>query len=153
VQHANGFPVAHSFDHTQGRLYLIHWTPSSRGRNHCLHEFVHPHLQRQSNLSVQSNGKIIQIIGAVIFVEFSEGKELALLGQSIHTPKVLGSCEYCLILQWIDIAHNPKVQTQMGINDLSNGTAYIGVYAYQSLHQMDKYYDNSDRTQQKIHQT
>ncbi|CAB5506781.1 hypothetical protein AZO1586R_2152 [Bathymodiolus azoricus thioautotrophic gill symbiont] len=45
----------------------------------------------------------------------SEGKELALLGKTIHTPKVLGSCEYCLILEWIDNKDNPKLQIQMGI--------------------------------------
>ncbi|CAC9578407.1 hypothetical protein [uncultured Gammaproteobacteria bacterium] len=45
----------------------------------------------------------------------SEGKELALLGKTIHTPKVLGGCEYCLILEWIDNKDNPKLQIQMGI--------------------------------------
>ena len=43
-----------------------------------------------------------------------EAKELALLGQYIATPKVLGSDEYCLILQWIDSAHNPQSQAQLG---------------------------------------
>ncbi|HIC41154.1 MAG TPA: fructosamine kinase [Piscirickettsiaceae bacterium] len=43
-----------------------------------------------------------------------EGDELTLLGKTIHTPKVLGSCEYCLILEWIDVAHNPNMQSQMG---------------------------------------
>ncbi|HIG88585.1 MAG: fructosamine kinase family protein [Candidatus Thioglobus sp.] len=42
-----------------------------------------------------------------------EGKELALLGKTIHTPKVLGVCEHCLILEWIETANNPNVQTQM----------------------------------------
>lgn len=40
---------------------------------------------------------------------------MALLGKTIHTPKVLGSCEYCLILEWIDNKDNPKLQIQMGI--------------------------------------
>jgi fructosamine-3-kinase len=43
-----------------------------------------------------------------------EGKELSLLGKSVHTPTVLGSCENCLILEWIETAYNPKMQSQMG---------------------------------------
>ena len=44
----------------------------------------------------------------------NEGRELALLGRTIHTPTVLGSCEYCLILEWVDIQPNPNMQSQMG---------------------------------------
>jgi len=44
-----------------------------------------------------------------------EGEELILLGKTIHTPKVLGSCKHCLILEWIETSHNLNVQSQMGI--------------------------------------
>lgn len=44
----------------------------------------------------------------------NEGRELTLLRKTIHTPAVLGSCEYCLILEWINAAHNPNMQSQMG---------------------------------------
>ncbi len=43
-----------------------------------------------------------------------EGKALILLGNTIHTPKVLGSCEQCLILQWIQPANNPNYQAEIG---------------------------------------
>jgi len=45
----------------------------------------------------------------------NEGNELSLLGKTIHTPAVLGSCEYCLILEWINVSHNPNMQSQMGL--------------------------------------
>lgn len=44
----------------------------------------------------------------------NEGRELALLGQFVPTPKVLGSDEQLLILEWIESAHNPNVQQQLG---------------------------------------
>ncbi len=44
-----------------------------------------------------------------------EGYELTLLGKTIHTPKVLGSCRHCLILEWIETAPNPNLQTQIGL--------------------------------------
>ncbi len=44
----------------------------------------------------------------------NEGKELLLLGKTIHTPKVLASCQQCLILEWIEQTHNPKLQSQAG---------------------------------------
>jgi fructosamine-3-kinase len=44
----------------------------------------------------------------------NEARELNLLGKTLHTPKVLGSDELCLILEWIDEAHNPNMQSQMG---------------------------------------
>lgn len=45
----------------------------------------------------------------------NEGKELGLLGETIHTPKVLASCQYCLILEWIETSNNLKLQAQMGL--------------------------------------
>ncbi len=45
----------------------------------------------------------------------NEGIELNILGETIHTPKVLGSCQHSLILEWIEVANNPKLQTQMGL--------------------------------------
>jgi len=62
--------------------------------------------------------------GNTVFVKYqskpnqqliNEGRELTLLGQTIHTPAVLGSCEHCLILEWIDITHNSNIQSQMGL--------------------------------------
>ena len=62
--------------------------------------------------------------GNTVFVKYqsnpnqqliNEGKELTLLGKTIHTPTVLGSCEHCLILEWIDITHNSNMQSQMGL--------------------------------------
>ncbi|MCH9746141.1 MAG: fructosamine kinase family protein [Proteobacteria bacterium] len=44
-----------------------------------------------------------------------EGQELNLLGKIIHAPKVLASDEHCLILEWIEVKHNPNLQSQMGI--------------------------------------
>ncbi len=44
----------------------------------------------------------------------NEGKELSLLGKTIHTPEVLGSCEYSLILEWVDSVKNPNLQIQLG---------------------------------------
>ncbi len=44
----------------------------------------------------------------------NEGLELELLGETLHTPKVLGSCEHSLILQWIESANNPNTQVQLG---------------------------------------
>lgn len=43
-----------------------------------------------------------------------EGEELILLGKTLNTPKVLGSCKHCLILEWIDTTHNPNMQSKMG---------------------------------------
>jgi len=45
----------------------------------------------------------------------NEGRELTLLGKTIHTPTVLSSCEHCLILEWVDIKHNSNMQSQMGL--------------------------------------
>lgn len=45
----------------------------------------------------------------------NEGKELILLRKTIRTPKVLASCEYCLILEWVATTNNPKLQTQIGL--------------------------------------
>lgn len=45
----------------------------------------------------------------------NEGKELNLLRGTIHTPKVLGSCQHCLILEWIETSNHPKLQAQMGL--------------------------------------
>ena len=59
----------------------------------------------------------------------NEGRELALLGKTIHTPKVLGSCEQCLILEWIDTSDNPSIQAQMGLELAKlhkNTTQYFG---------------------------
>ncbi len=59
----------------------------------------------------------------------NEGKELSLLGKTIHTPKVLGSCEHCLILEWIETANNPNHQTKMGLELAKlhqNTTEYFG---------------------------
>lgn len=42
-----------------------------------------------------------------------EAEELNLLGKTINTPKVLGCCENCLILEWIDESYNPNKQKQM----------------------------------------
>jgi protein-ribulosamine 3-kinase len=62
--------------------------------------------------------------GNTVFVKYqsnpnqqliNEGRELALLGRTIDTPTVLGSCEYCLILEWINTTHNANMQTQMGL--------------------------------------
>ena len=62
--------------------------------------------------------------GNTVFVKYqsnpnqqliNEGRELALLGRTIHTPTVLGSCEHCLILEWIDTTHNANMQSQMGL--------------------------------------
>ncbi|BBB23072.1 fructosamine kinase [Abyssogena phaseoliformis symbiont OG214] len=44
-----------------------------------------------------------------------QGKELQLLGKTITTPKVLGCCEHCLILEWINESFNPNLQSQAGI--------------------------------------
>lgn len=44
-----------------------------------------------------------------------EGSALCLLGKTIHTPKILGYCEHCLILEWIETAHNVNIQSQMGV--------------------------------------
>ncbi|MBE8189984.1 MAG: fructosamine kinase family protein [Candidatus Thioglobus sp.] len=44
----------------------------------------------------------------------NEGKSLTLLGKTIHTPKVLGACEFCLILEWISPNNNPNLQAQAG---------------------------------------
>ncbi len=41
-------------------------------------------------------------------------KELQLLGKTITTPKVLGCCEYYLILEWINESLNPNLQSQAG---------------------------------------
>ena len=59
----------------------------------------------------------------------NEGRELMLLAEHVHTPKVLGSCEHCLILSWIETAHNPNLQAQLGkdLADLhQNKGAYFG---------------------------
>ena len=62
--------------------------------------------------------------GNTVFVKYqsspdqqliNEGRELTLLGKTIHTPTVLSSCEHCLILEWIDITHNSNIQSQMGL--------------------------------------
>ncbi|RUM77034.1 MAG: fructosamine kinase, partial [Candidatus Thioglobus sp.] len=62
--------------------------------------------------------------GNTVFVKYqsnpnqqliNEGRELALLGKTIHTPAVLGSCKHCLILEWIDITHNSNMQSKMGL--------------------------------------
>ncbi|HAO53035.1 MAG TPA: fructosamine kinase, partial [Gammaproteobacteria bacterium] len=62
--------------------------------------------------------------GNTVFVKYqshpnqqliNEGRELALLGRTIHTPTVLGSCEHCLILEWIDTTQNANMQSQMGL--------------------------------------
>jgi len=45
----------------------------------------------------------------------NEGHELTLLSKTIRTPTVLSSCEHCLILEWIDVSHNPNMQSQMGL--------------------------------------
>ena len=44
----------------------------------------------------------------------NEGRELALLGQFVATPKVLASDQQVLILEWIETAHNPNIQQQLG---------------------------------------
>lgn len=49
----------------------------------------------------------------------NESTELVLLGKHIHTPKVLGCCEFCLILEWVDESFNNKKQSQMG-SELAN---------------------------------
>lgn len=45
-----------------------------------------------------------------------EAQELVLLGKTINTPKVLGGCEFCLILEWIETVQNPKMQAKMGVS-------------------------------------
>ena len=59
----------------------------------------------------------------------NEAKELILLAEHIHTPKVWGSCEHCLILSWVETAHNPNLQSQLG-EDLArlhqNTSTYFG---------------------------
>lgn len=45
----------------------------------------------------------------------SEGSALSKLGRTIHTSKVLVHCEHCLILEWIETAHNANIQSQMGV--------------------------------------
>ncbi len=44
----------------------------------------------------------------------NEAKELLLLGKTIHTPTVLGSCEHSLILEWVESANNSNLQIQLG---------------------------------------
>ncbi len=44
----------------------------------------------------------------------NEAKELKLLGNTVNTPEVLGCCEHCLILHWIEESYNPNKQSQMG---------------------------------------
>ncbi len=45
----------------------------------------------------------------------NEGRELQLLGKTVHTPKVLGSCEHSLILEWVESTNNPNTQLQLGV--------------------------------------
>ncbi|KAA0444240.1 MAG: fructosamine kinase family protein, partial [Candidatus Thioglobus sp.] len=59
----------------------------------------------------------------------NEGRELSLLTQIIHTPKVLASSENCLILEWIDTGKNPNTQVQMGFELAKlhqNNSSYFG---------------------------
>ena len=61
------------------------------------------HLQVFVKYQTQSNQQLI-----------NEAKELSLLAEHIHTPEVLGSCEHCLILSWVESAHNSNLQSQLG---------------------------------------
>ncbi len=45
----------------------------------------------------------------------SENSALSILNKIIHTPKVLGNCEHCLILEWIETEHNINIQSQIGV--------------------------------------
>lgn len=94
---------------------------------------VETHIQQHLNQSVVSKRSIgtglfsaYQVTlkdGRQVFIKYQsqpsqqliqEAEELSLLGNAVHTPKVLASCEQCLILEWIETTHNPNMQTQMG---------------------------------------
>ncbi len=95
---------------------------------------IEAHIKQHLNLGVvskQSVGtglfsayKVVLSDGSSVFIKHqsnpnqqlaNEGRELTLLRKTIHTPAVLSSCEYCLILEWIDTTHNSNMQSQMGL--------------------------------------
>lgn len=88
--------------------------------------------------SLFSANKVVLEDGSKVFIKtqqtpnqslIQEAYELNLLRESVNTPKVLGSCEYSLILQWIESGNNPYAQSQLGTqlaNLHQNHSQYFG---------------------------
>ena len=92
-------------------------------------KFIHKHLGKNIKSvhpigsGLFSANKVVLEDQSTVFIKtqqtpnqslIQEAYELNLLRKSVNTPNVLGSCEYSLILQWIESGHNPYAQSQLG---------------------------------------
>ena len=68
-----------------------------------------------------SSFKILTNTGLSIFAKYqdiennnliNQARELALLKESMNTPKVLGYSKNCLLLEWVETSHNKDHQEE-----------------------------------------
>lgn len=118
---------------------------------------IGPHIEQHLNQKIVNTQSVstglfeayqVKLInGDKVFVKYQqhanqqlalEAETLILLGNIIHTPKVLASCEHCLILEWIDTSHNSNLQSQIGLElaTLHQNTAdYFGFHVDNTIGQ------------------